>query len=573
MATQKNVILVGVGPGVLRQSSHIATGGEGSVYRLGGMAAKIFTDPGKMLQDDMVGKVGALSQIKHPWIVAPQGIVTDSRHTPIGYYMPYVVGQALPRYFTNDFRTQVGFTDSDSSHLAEGMRQIVQVAHDNLAVIVDGNENAWLIHKGVHPEPRIVDVDSWQIRQWKAKVIMPSIMDYHKQSFNKLTDWFSWGVVTFQLYTGIHPFKGTLDGYARNDFISRMKANASVFSPGVRLNQAVRDFSCIPPRLRSWYERTFQTTERTKPPSPFDSAVKASPQTTVLRVVVQGHGGQLVFKRLYQPPANDRVIRVFDCGVALLSSKALVNLNNGYTIGHATTLNCEVVYAEGGWLVVENQGDMMQAWYTEGRQDRTDITLALNGSGLLRFQNRIFVVTSQGLSELVLHLFSKPVVAVSGTWSIMESSTQLFEGLGVQDTLGSKFLLLPHGTNMLSYLKTPELDKLRVVNARGAEGYVVVVGIDSKGAYQKFEYVMAKDYTSYAVSQTEVDSPELILAALPQGQVASVVQDGELLVFVPANGKTSIFTDKSIATNEPLFCSDNKIVLIRAGSVWHVSVR
>ena len=54
-----------------------------------------------------------------------------------------------------------------------------------------------------------------------------------KNGFNKLTDWYSYAIVTFQMYIGIHPFKGIHPDYKPKDLELRMKDGASVFDKKV----------------------------------------------------------------------------------------------------------------------------------------------------------------------------------------------------------------------------------------------------------------------------------------------------------------------------------------------------
>ncbi len=572
----KNVILIGRGPVTLRDDRYLGAGGEGAAYQVGSdTVVKLFKDPYKMLSEDMAGKIDLLSAIKHPWIASPQGIVTDGRNRPIGYYMPLAKGGALPLFFTNDHRQQVGFTDKDASELVERMRQVVQVAHDHQAVMVDANEYGWLVTHTAHdkPEPHVVDVDSWQVGRWKASVIMLSIRDYHTQGFTELSDWFSWAVVTFQLYSGLHPYKGSLDGYARNDFTARMKANASVFAPGVRFNSAVRDFNCIPPKLLGWYERTFQNGERSVAPSPFDTSVAVAPKIQILRATTNQVSGLLVFDRLYQAPPADPIIRVFECGVALLKSLRLVNLETKLKIGEAETADCEVVRVSSGWLIAERINSHIKSWYADTQGKRTDLSLVLAATGFVRFRDRLFVVTERGLTELSLKMFGKPVLTVGQTWQAVMSAVQFFEGCGIQDALGATYLLLPHGDDMLSYTRMRELDGLKVVNARAAEGFVTIIAADNQGSLSKIEITFPRDYESYQIWSTDVDTVELNVVTLPHGVCATTKQDGELVVFVPRNGMVNKFQDKTILVAEKLASWANKVVLIRNGDLWHVSVK
>ena len=114
-----NVVLAGRGPLVLRPSDYVATGGEGSIYRATNTIIKLYTDAQKMRRDDMVGKIKLLSTIHHDYVVAPQGLVSNSSGAPIGFFMPYVVGEPLPRIFTNDFRQRTKFDDDSAKTLVD----------------------------------------------------------------------------------------------------------------------------------------------------------------------------------------------------------------------------------------------------------------------------------------------------------------------------------------------------------------------------------------------------------------------------------------------------------------------
>ena len=104
------VILEGKGPLTLRQNDYLATGGEGTVYKVNGMVIKIYTDPNKIVRDNIPGKIKKLSVFVHPYISVPQGLVFSS-NKPVGFYMPFAEGEPLSRVFTNDFRTRESFAD------------------------------------------------------------------------------------------------------------------------------------------------------------------------------------------------------------------------------------------------------------------------------------------------------------------------------------------------------------------------------------------------------------------------------------------------------------------------------
>jgi len=571
------VVLDGRGPLTLRPNDHIATGGEGSIFKAGDTAIKIYTDPQKVIWNDIEEKLKFFHSNQHPYIVAPQGRVTMPSGKTIGYFMKYVQGEPIARVFTNDFRQRTNFNDQNASLLVERMREILMFAHSCNALLIDANELGYFVimSQSKQPEPRIIDVDCWVIgNNWPPTVpIMPSIRDWHTKKWNNGTDWFAWGVVTFQVYTGIHPYKGTLDGFQRNDLEGRMKANASVFTQGIRLNRAVRDFSIIPGPLLDWYVATFQNTERTIPPSPFETGIVTARIARVMRVVTTA-SGMLVFDKLYSK-ADDRAIRIFPCGVVLLNSDKLVNLSNKREIGVAKSHDCELVRAQNGWLKADmNDRNIKFSHINETSLNEQLLTLNIKGHKLIRYENRLFVVTDKGLTEVVLKILgNKPILSVGQTWGVMINSTRWFNGMGIQDTMGATYVIAPFGDNSCAQIRARELDSLKLVMAKAGHRFITVIGLDHNGVYQKIELTFNREYNNYKAWQGATDSPDLNIAILPKGVCAAIVNDGELDIFVPTTGAFNKVQDKLISTDMTLANLDNKVVYIQDGDVWSVRMK
>lgn len=571
----KNVVLEGKGPVTLRDSNYVASGGEGVIYRLGDLVVKIYHEPLEMRQKGMPDKVRLLSSLSHRFVVAPQGLVLGSSGEPVGHFLPFIDGHPLSRMFTNDFWQQEGFNVSHASTLVDGMREVVTFAHNHKATLVDANELNWLaIIQGKKPEPRIIDVDSWSIGRWPATVIMPSIRDWHTKDFGDKTDWFAWGIVTFQIYTGIHPYKGTLDGFARGDLLGRMKANASVFAPGVKLNRAVREFSEIPAPLLEWYEATFQRGSRDVPPSPFDTSIKTPRAARVMRVVATGPSGTLVFEKLHSYP-GDRPLRVFHCGAVLMLSGTLFDLSTKRPIIGQVSRTSEVVRVESGWLVADRiNGSLSLTYIKDGSLEVQKLDFTMRCERIVLYENRLFVVTEKGLTEIKSRLFGSKAVASAGqTWGAMVNSTKWFSGVGVMDALGAYYVITPFTDSSVAQVRVKELDQFKIVQGKSGNRFVSLVVVDRLGDYHKVELTFSRDYSSYSVWVGDTDGPELNLAILPKGVCATIVKDGELVIFVPTNGQTVPVQDKGIATDMVLSNWGDKVTYIHDGSVWSVSKR
>lgn len=248
----------------LTDANFIASGGEGKVYKTNSGIVKIYHEPLKAKQNGLNDKIEMLSHIQHKFIISPEESVYDKNGDFVGYRMPFCDGQPIVKTFTNSWRNQNNFTEKSAINLVENMQYAIKAAHDHKAIIVDGNEMNYLFE---NETPYLIDVDSWQIDRFKGTAIMPSIIDHHSKEFNKNTDWFAWGIVSFQVLTGIHPYKGTHPDFQKSDLKGRMTSNISVFDNKISLNHAVRDFSIIPSNLKSWYEEVFQNGFRGEPPS------------------------------------------------------------------------------------------------------------------------------------------------------------------------------------------------------------------------------------------------------------------------------------------------------------------
>lgn len=579
MATQtktRKVALEGRGNLTLRPDDYVTSGGEGAIYRTGDTIMKIYSDPDKMRRDGMIDKIRALGALKHEFIVAPQGLVTEPSGEPIGYYMPFVNGEPMSRVFTNAFRTREKFTDELATMLAARMHDTVKFAHQANAIMVDANELNWLValSNKQGPSPRAIDVDSWVLNGKIPATIakMPSIRDWHTKLVSVESDWFAWGIVTFQLFTGVHPYKGSLDGYDPKQFIERMKANKSVFTPGVRLNKAVRDFSCIPGALLGWYEATFQNGERSMPPSPLQAGTAIPSAARVMRVVTTATGS-LVFDKLYGMVGNP-VLRVWPCGVVLLSDGSLVELGMKKTIGKVTSHDVEVTKADGGWLISTFDLGIPTFTYASSATGKSEpLDCLLKGYGIFRAANRMFVVTDRGITEVSVSVFGKPILSLSNTWGALLNSTQWFDGVGVQDALGAAFMVLPFGDKACAILKTPELDKLKVVTAKAGPRFAVLSTVNRSGDYERLEFTFDRDYQSYTLVRSSADDPDLHVAILPKGVAASIRTDGELHIIVPTAGKVSTVADKHIATDMMLGNVDDRVVYIQHGELWSVKMR
>lgn len=252
----------GYGECSLTDSNYVASGGEGTVYKLNNdMAVKVYHDPRKMLPTK---KITELSLIKNKNVIAPIKIVKDQQGTPIGYVTKFVQDtQPMCKYFTKGYRDTIGFTDKDAVKMVTELIETVKSIHSAGALVVDLNEMNLIISNNV---PYFIDVDSYQTKSFKATALMDSVKDFSATTFTEKSDWFSLAVIAFQLYIGIHPYKGAHPKYAPKEWLKRMQNNASIFDSGVKLPPSCRPLSVIPSNQLEWFKRVFKHGDRFEPP-------------------------------------------------------------------------------------------------------------------------------------------------------------------------------------------------------------------------------------------------------------------------------------------------------------------
>jgi hypothetical protein len=399
---------------------------------------------------------------------------------------------------------------------------------------------------------------------------MPSIRDWHGD-INKASDWFAWGIVTFLLYTGIHPYKGKLDGYKPGELERRMKENASVFLPNVRLNKAVRDFGNIPGPLLDWYQATFTHGERTLPPSPLQTGKANSNLGKVLRVVTTKTGG-LIFEKLLDL-VGEKIVSVWPCGIVRTNQGNLVTVSTKKVIGTTKGARVAVVSRNTGWLVAEESATSWQWRFIDQGGAEISLSVPLATETVVRSGERLFAATETELVELTLQAFTKPILTFGRRWQILGRSTSWFHAVGISDVLGAIHLIAPFGNDAVALVRTPQLDGRRVVNAKAGARFAVAVTVNQNGEYEQHTFTFDKEWRRYHHEQLLVDGPELNLTILPKGVTVSLMEDSELTIAVPTQGDRTVISDKDLSTDLRLAHIGEKVVYLKDGTLWSLRMR
>ena len=564
--SKKIRIRVGSGPAIyLNPSEYVTSGGEGAIYLKKNEVFKVYTgDEDRAYLEEKVGLLQAFLPYDST-IVCPREILYDDAGRVMGYTMPYVKGEPLVRFFTNDYRMKNGYDELKTIRTVEVMRNIVRAAHMHHAVMVDANEMNYLMVSG--HKPVVIDVDSWQIGRFKATVIMPSIRDHHTKDFCADSDWFSWAVVTFQLFTGIHPYKGRHPKYKPFDFLQRMKDNVSVFNPDTHLPASARDFGLIPKGLKDWYVEVFENKARLAPPDNFDSIL---PTKVIHRTMIQSSGSLRMDKlRDYTVPIRN----VFHNGIVQLMNGAVMR---GQKLVLMLSQVDGVKSVDDDVALAAQAGNGPLLYHIGPGNLATAVPCPLTSERILCKDNRIFLVHAGGITELarIGKMGSKFVVSPGSMWSFNPLSTTFGEGAAVYDALGRPFVVMPIGDAGCVIQKCPELEGKVPIEVKGVKGFFCCLAKDRHGQNHKVE-VMYDEATGEVIRSWTgpTDENELNFAMNSRGIVVAIIEDGKLIAFSPKDGRTISIDNPNISTDMKLYGMNGDIVFTRHNELWQLSMK
>jgi hypothetical protein len=459
----------------------VAQGGEGSVYVKGNTAYKIYSDPAKMLP---VGKVQELAVLDYPGIVKPEEVISDANGQAIGYTMKSVPSAyPLCQTFTKSFRDRYQLGPAQVLELVQEMQQGVAHVHSHRLLVVDLNEMNFLVSTDFR-SIFFLDVDSYQTPHYPATALMESVRDRHSSTFSEKTDWFSFAVVSFQMFIGIHPYKGKHATLKTLD--ERMQANVSVLNTNdVTIPAACQPLSILPRAYRAWYEAVLENGERLAPPSNPASVVLVAPVKPAVPVGVA---------------FDIRIIGTFDGPILATWNDTVVTAQSVYVGGRRVrdtpALPRERVHIvsasgpTGAPLLAYREDGMVRLHPILGQKL---VGAELYADAIASCDGRLYLKQGANLTELVLRETPAGILAQPRiVGNVLEQATQLFEGVVLQNLLGASYASLLPESGVCRQERLPELDGYQIVDARFEGGVLIAVGAKD-GRYDKFIFRFDSD--------------------------------------------------------------------------------
>lgn len=512
----------GIGNVVVTDNNYLGAGGEANVYAKNDLAIKIYHDPSRMIP---IQKIEELREIKDKRVLVPKHIVYRSGSSPVGYATPFKPDtHPLCKLFTKTFKVKSGISDDMINNLVVEMQQTIKNIHKANCLVVDLNEMNELVSPKFD-NIYFIDVDSYETPSFRATAIMESVRDRQikKQRWNEGSDWYSFAILSFQMWIGIHPYKGKHPDYKPAEWTNRMDEGVSVFDPKVILPRTCSDLSVIPKSHIEWLRDIFVNGARCSPPDMSDNLLIVVPNSFKFITASKSFETKLI------ETCSEPINRVFNfIGVNYLMGKT--NIHRGRAIvpvnidGADEVLMCE---SEGVDPIICIQKNGMARFYCEKGQEFGSISansmMARNGCIYTIYDGRLMENTFSRMGNKLIHSCRQSA-------SVMDLSTQMFNGVIIQDILNKKYVTLPYAKGLCAHLPVKELDGYRILGAK-SERNVCAIMAEKSGKYYRFILSFGATYAGYSIRVVEdVPYTDINLTVMPNG-VAVLALDDSVEVF------------------------------------------
>jgi hypothetical protein len=392
---------------------------------------------------------------------------------------------------------------------------------------------------------------------------MESVRDHQstRGQFNKLTDWFSFAVVTFQMYTGIHPYKGMHPKYKPGEWSKRMDDGISVFDSKTKLPDTIQDFSVIPKKHMEWYKAVFIKNERSIPPYPDGVTMTA---TVIKAIASKGDFIVKIFGDFDQPIKalyyfNSSLYIVTHDGI-YLDDKKITSFNS---IKNVKFEMCEV-FGEAPLMAYLSKGE---AKFFD--LNKTPIS-SIAAEAMMEYNGMIYTVSNGQLIENSFERMGK-IIHRSDVVCDISRSFKMFKGILVQDDFMKCRLAIPYDRQKCTNLHVPELDGQRIIDAKYMRGICIII-TEKKGDYLRWILCFNAEHNKYLIRQENVDTLHSVnFTVLPNKMCISV--DDEKVAMFTDNTRRKELSGTPFDVSMPLYQQDMKVLFVDDQKLYMVSMK
>ena len=554
----------------LSKNNFVGQGGEGSIYIKSGIAYKIYTEPQNMIPE---GKIHELQALTAPEIIRPQEVILSDHKVSIGYTMKALTNtHPLCKLFTKAFKQRNGLTSDNILVLVQSMRDTMEHIHKANILVVDANELNFLVNSAFETV-YFIDVDSYQTKHFPATAIMDSIRDRHSgDNFSTATDWFSWGIVTWQLITGIHPYKGKHPKMKTLD--DRMLNNVSVMNPEVKVPSICPPWAdVIPANYLEWYKAVFEDGKRIPPPIDFVGTITLS--APIVKIV----SGTNTFRIVEIDDMGEEIIRTQASstwggrGLVIFSINSLKLHKKRWDVDGRSSHVSEIRACEHPATVQWNPNRTLTVSEVFGPatldKPLSDI------SGVMSYKGQVYTQQEGGLYEMILRkVGTRLLCGFELRANVLPKASYMYDGVVIQNILGAWFATILPEPGICYTIPLCETKHHKIIDAKFENGVLMIIGAKS-GAFDKFIYRFGPNYEPHVRIISDPSSQDINFTVTGTGICAHVLEDGKLELFRnnPNSKDVKVIEDPIIHGDMRLFTDGAGVKFFQGSKIYSIEMK
>jgi hypothetical protein len=548
----------GIGSVTLGTADFVGRGGEGAVYVKGELALKIFADAGRVLPRSKMDELAAIGDER---VVVPTAMVLDrAGGNVIGYAMRRVpdafpLGQLVARAFQD----RNGIDHERLFTLVRELAERVKNVHRAGCLVVDLNELNFLVDRSFSTVFAI-DCDSYQTPSHPATAIAAAVRDPLATTFTTASDWFSFSVVSFQLLVGVHPYKGTHPSVKGLE--ERMRRGLSVLGREVAMPPVAHPLAVIPEPLLGWYRAVLERGERTAPPGvPYAAVLSAAPEVAA--------GGGVALSLVAE--VGGAVRAIFGEG-----TEPWIAADDGLYAGARRIAPA----LPAGAVVVPTpvSGRPLAVWVrpdgalvVEDVEERVRLEVDTRAEAITTSGGRVYAKAGDKLVELCVWEVGRRLGASTRlALSVLPHATRLHDGVAITSLLGACHAAVFPAAGRALWLRLPELDGERVIDAR-CDWPVLAVTVQRPAEQRRLWLRFREDGGHHDVRE---DGGGLRFVTLDRATCVSFEDDGDVAIFRarPGSADLRLVDGGGVAGAIPAR-HGAKVLCARGRQVYRVSTR
>jgi serine/threonine protein kinase len=548
------------------KNNFVSQGGEGQIFKDKDIVYKIYHDSKKAMP---FLKIEELAKITDENVVTPISVIIDGKRNIVGYSMKYLQNTyPMCQFFTKAFKDRNKIQLDTTLNLIKRSQETINNIHNNNILIVDLNELNLLLEENFQ-KVYFIDTDSYQTSSFPATAIMESIRDRHNKIFSEMTDWFSFGIITYQMFTNIHPFKGTHPKLKTLD--ERMLSNVPAFHPDVSVPKVCFPFISIPEEYREWYKSIFLKGNRVPPPTgAIIAIVDADVQT-----IISGNN-------------KLEIIEIFDYKNKIIDFHSFNGNKICFLKNNEVYIKNETIKSVCSYFALSPQNKIILADIQShsnieknrlslfNTQNKTKLECDIYFENIMYLDGRLYIKQKDKISEITyIELPNKIIPVATIVTTVNENSTRFYDGVVLQDILGSCVACIFPKSKLSYQVKISEMTGYKIIDAKYSNRILIIIA-NKNGKYDKFIIKINDSFSEYTIRKVlDINYSGINFTVMNNGIVVHITEEEKIEIFSNdyEYNKITVIEDSIISGDMILNNDGNSILFTKGTKLYRMKVK